>query len=77
MYFIIEHQTRPDGVVNISETARSSFASALSLYHERYSKLCVTDQFTAAALMLVEEDLTVRLHDVVETLYKPQSADAE
>ena len=71
MYYIIEHQTRPDGVVNTSETARSTFASALSYYHERYSKMVMTDLYTSVSIMLVDDDLNVIQHDTIATQYKP------
>lgn len=71
MYFIIEHQTRPDGVINVSETSRQSFAAALSLYHERYSKMVMNEQFVSVSIMLVDADLNMIQHDTIETLYKP------
>ena len=59
MYYLVEFQTRPDGVVNTSITGRSTFASGLSLYHERYSKACMSEQFVSVSLMLVDADLAV------------------
>lgn len=58
-YYIIEHQVRPDGEVNVSETARSTFVSALSYYHDRYSKMAVTELYTSVSLMLVDQNLNV------------------
>lgn len=72
MYFIIEHQTRPDGVVNTSETAKQSFAAALSYYHERYSKMVMTELYTAVSLLLVDTNLNTIQHDTIETLYKAE-----
>lgn len=69
-YFIIEHQTRPDGVVNVSDTAKATFASALSYYHERYSKMCMTELYKSVSLMLVDADLNVIEHATIETQYK-------
>lgn len=69
MYFIIENQIRPDGQVNTSTTTRSTFASALSYYHERISKMCVTDLYKSVAVMLVDENLEQIKHEVVQTLY--------
>lgn len=68
-YFIIEHQTRPDGVINVSETAKQAFASALSYYHERYSKMVMTDLYTSVSIMLVDQDLNVTKKDTIETQY--------
>lgn len=70
MYYIVEHQTRPDGVVNVSETAKATFASALSYYHERYSKMVMTELYTSVSIMLVDADLTVIQHDTIKTLYE-------
>lgn len=70
-YYIIEHQKRPDGVVNTSETIRGSFASALSYYHERYSKMVVNTDFVSVSIMLVDENLDVIQKDTIETQYTP------
>lgn len=72
MYYVIEHQIRPDGVVNTSEVGRTAFASALSHYYERESKLVLSEVFTSAHLMLVDEELNVLKFNHVNTLYKPQ-----
>lgn len=72
MFYVIEHDKRPDGVVNVSETARSTFAGALSLYHERYSKMVVSEQFPCVALALVDEELNVIEHATIETQYSPE-----
>lgn len=64
-YFVVEMDTKDDGTVNTSITARSTFSGALSLYHDRYSKMCVNDQFTKVALSLVDEELEVVQHDVI------------
>lgn len=75
MYYIIEHDIRPDGIVNTSETGRSTFASALSFYYDRMSKLVMNTDFTSAHLMLVEENLSVVKNDDVETLYQAESVE--
>lgn len=75
MYYIIEHDIRPDGIVNTSETGRTTFASALSFYYDRMSKLVMNTDFTSAHLMLVEENLSVVKNDDVETLYQAESAE--
>ena len=72
-YFIIEHQTRPDGEINISETSRSTFAGGLSLYHERYSKMVVNTDFVSVSIMLVDENLSVIQHDTIQTQYHAES----
>lgn len=72
MYFIIENQTRPDGVINTTTTAKQSFASALSYYHERYSKMVMTELYPSVSLLLVDANLEVIQHDTIETLYKAE-----
>lgn len=72
-YFIIEHQKRPDEEVNVSEVIRQSFASALSYYHERYSKMVVNTEFTSVSIMLVDEDLNVVQQDTIKTQYQEVS----
>lgn len=72
MYFVIENQTRPDGIINTTTTSRSTFAAALSLYHERFSKMCVSTDYTSVGLLLCDADLNVVQHDVVETQYKAE-----
>lgn len=69
-YFIIEHQTRADGIVNVSETARTTFASALSYYHERYSKMVMNTEFPSVSIMLVDADLNVIQKDTIQTMYQ-------
>lgn len=78
MYYIIEHDIRPDGIVNTSETGRSTFAFALSYYYGRMSTLVMSADFTSAHLMLVEENLAIVKQDDVETQYKePEEAAGE
>lgn len=70
MYFIIENQKTAEGSVNTSTIARSSFASALSYYHERYSKMVMTELFTSVSLLLCDADLITIEHATIETQYK-------
>lgn len=72
MYFIIENQTRTDGVVNTSTTAKQTFASALSYYHERYSKMVMTELYPSVSLLLADANLEVIQHDTIETLYQAE-----
>lgn len=75
MYYIIEHDIRPDGVVNNSETGRSTFSNALSLYYDRASKLVVSELFVSAHIMLVDESLNVVKADHLETSYVAPECD--
>lgn len=72
-YYIIEHQKRADGIVNVSETARATFASALSYYHERYSKMVMNTVFPSVSIMLVDADLNVIQQDTIKTMYQPEA----
>lgn len=77
MYAVIEHQIKPDGTVNMSETARSTFAMAESYYHERYSKMRVNTEFVSVSIMLVDENLNVIQQAIVETCYQPLVEETE
>lgn len=77
MYYIIEHDIRPDGIVNTSETARSTFASALSFYYDRASKLVVSEAFTSAHIMLVDDSINVVKADHLQTAYVEPEAEQE
>lgn len=69
MFFIIENQTRADGIVNTTTTARENLNSALSYYHERFSKMSMTDLYPSVALLLVDENLNKIDHAIVRTMY--------
>ncbi len=69
MYYVIENQIRDDGQINNSMTARQSFASGLSLYYDRCSKMVMTELYPRVAVMLVDEELNVIEQKVIETQY--------
>lgn len=71
MYYIIENQVRPDGVVNTTTTARTTLALALSFYYDRQSEMVVNTDFVSVHLMLTNERLDVIKKDDVATLYQP------
>lgn len=76
-YFIIENQLRADGVVNTTTTSRSTFANALQYYHERISKMVVTNLFTSVHIMLCDEQLNVIEKKDVPTLFDAQAETTE
>jgi len=76
-YYVIENQIRADGAVNTSTTARSSFASGLSLYYDRCAKMVMTELYPKVAVMLTDEELNVIEHQVIETQYKEPEEEAE
>ena len=69
MYYVIETQTREDGIVNSTMTARENLNSAKSLYHDRFSKMSMNEQFLSVALLLVDESLRTIDHDIVQTMH--------
>jgi len=76
MYYVIENQIRDDGQINNSVTARQSFASGLSLYYDRCSKMVMTELYPKVAVMLVDEELNVIEHQVIQTQYQvPEEAE--
>lgn len=77
MYYIIENQHRPDGIINHSTESRESLNSAKSLYHERFSKMSMTTLYKSVALLLVDDNLNKIDHDIVETMYKPEPQPTE
>jgi len=70
MYYVIEHNIRPNGVVNVSETGRSTFALGLNYYYERCSKAVVNEAFVTSHVMLVDENLEVVKVDHLDGQYK-------
>lgn len=62
MYFIIEFDCRPDNVINTNTTVRASFASALSLYYDRCSKMVMDTSFVSVSVALVDKDLNIIEH---------------
>lgn len=70
MYYVIEHQKRPDGIINAIEKGYSTLAIAKSYYHDRYSKMVVNESFEWVALLLTDETLNVIERDVVDTQYR-------
>ncbi len=75
--FLTELQTRPDGIVNSSVTARSSVAAGLSLYFDRASKAVLSVQFTKVALTLEDQDGNILENRAFDTLYNPDTEPAE
>lgn len=67
--FLTELQSRPDGIINSSVTARSSLATGLALYYERASKAVTSTQFTKVALTLQDADGTIIESHAFETMY--------
>lgn len=77
-YYIIEHQIRDDGEVNvIPEVSRSSLQMAKSYYHDRCSKMSATTLYPSVAIMLVDENLRNIRNEIVETMWTPPVSEPE
>ena len=74
-YYIIENQIRDDGVINNIVTVRQSFASGLSYFYDRCSKMIVTELYPKVAISLTDEELNVVQHEIIVTQY-PGEEDA-
>lgn len=73
MYYIIENQLRPDGVVNNTTTSRMNYENALSYFYERASKMLVTTLFQVVYLMLVDTELNIIKYEAISTKYDSQT----
>lgn len=70
MYTILENQIRPDGVVNSIKETRNTFATAISFFYERCSKMSVTELYKKIYITVMDEALNVIDHKEIDTLYK-------
>ena len=70
MYYITELQTRPDGIINATITARSSLAMGLALYYQRAAVAVSTTDFLEVALTLQDQHGTIVLNEHFDTIYQ-------
>ena len=70
-YFITELQTRPDGIVNSTLTARSSYAMGLAYYYQRAAAAVASQNFVSVALTLQNQDGFIIENQKFDTLYEP------
>ena len=70
-YFITELQTRPDGIVNSTLTARSSYAMGLAYYYQRAAAAVASQNFVSVALTLQNQDGSIIENQKFDTLYEP------
>lgn len=68
-YYVTELQSRSDGMVNSTLTARSNFGLGLSLYYDRASKAAASTEFTSVALTLQDQDGTIIKNEQIPTSY--------
>ncbi len=69
MYYVTELQTRPDGIINATITARSSLALGLALYYQRAAVAVTSELYTGVALTLQSGDGQIVLNEHFDTLY--------
>ncbi len=69
-YFVTELQSRPDGIINSTITARSSLALGLALYYQRAAVAVTSEQFTGVALTLQDQNGNIILNEHFDTLYQ-------
>lgn len=77
MYYVSEFQTRPDGIVNATQTARSSLALGLAYYYQRASVAVATKDFPAVALVLMDQYGTIIKNECFQTQYVPPVPEEE
>lgn len=78
MYYIYEHQHRPDGITNVADpVARMTEQSATSYFHRRISDMSMTDLYTSVAIYLADDNLRKIDHKIVKTLWTPPEPEPE
>ena len=77
MYYVSEFQTRPDGIVNATQTARSSLALGLAYYYQRAAVAVTTTDFVAVALTLQDQRGKVIKNELFQTQYVPPVPEEE
>ena len=70
MYYVTELQSRPDGIVNSTITARSSLALGLALYYQRAAVAVTTTDYTQVALTLQDASGNILKNECFETQYE-------
>lgn len=73
MYYLTELQTRPDGVVNSTITARSSLATGLAYFYQRAAVAVTTTDYPAVALTLQDQNGNIIKNELFDTQYEEQS----
>lgn len=77
MYYLTELQTRPDGIVNATQTARSSLALGLAYYYQRAAVAVTTKDFTDVGLVLMDQYGSIIKNERFETQYVPPVPEEE
>ena len=72
MYYLTELQTRPDGVVNSTITARSSLATGLAYFYQRAAVAVTTTDYPAVALTLQDQYGNIIKNERFDTQYEAE-----
>lgn len=75
MYYLTELQTRPDGIVNSTITARSSLANGLAFYYQRAAVAVTTTDYIAVALTLQDQYGAIIENKLFDTQYEATKED--
>ena len=71
MYYVTELQSRPDGIINATITARSSLAMGLALYYQRAAVAVSTTDYLEVALTLQDQHGNILKNEAFATQYVP------
>ena len=72
MHYLTELQTRPDGVVNSTITARSSLATGLAYFYQRAAVAVTTTDYPAVALTLQDQYGNIIKNERFDTQYEAE-----
>lgn len=75
--FLLELQSRPDGIVNSSVTSYSTLETTLATYHQRYAAALGSTQFMGVYLQVMDNEGTVYESAFVNTQYVPPEPEGE
>lgn len=75
--FLLELDTRPDGVVNQQLNSYSSLAVTTATFFQRCAAATTSTQFTHVFLQVIDDEGTVYESRLVETLYEPPEPESE
>ena len=70
--FLIELQSRPDGIINSSINSYSTKAVTMATFHQRCAAAITSTQFTGVTLMVIDELGHVLAIENIETQYTPE-----
>lgn len=69
--FLIELQSRPDGIVNQLINSYSTPAATLSMFHQRCAVACTSTQFTTVTLIVTDRFGNIQKNENIVTAYVP------